>query len=309
MCRKSLRGAGTPPAAPDCEGGAHIYIAGHGEGRWLRVDAIDSKYNCVICQCVLREARLTECCGQNFCDTCLEQSQSQSATCPHCRTENFRSIRNLEKIREVKEFRVRCSHHKKGCEWVGKLEDIQYHLQSDQGCSYAEIKCNNFGFKCSHSRFPLMPHQRKPRVQIECGAKMERRHLTDHQKNKCKFRLYSCEYCGYTDTYDAIAGTGHMRTKKVREEVNHYNECGHYPVKCPNNCETKTIKRKDMNSHRQTCPLEPLDCQFITVGCKSKVLCKDMDAHCQESMQAHLLMVLQANNELTERINKLEKKK
>ena len=63
--------------------------------------------------------------------------------CPYCRTKKFRSMRNLEKIREIKEFRVRCSHHQKGCEWVGKLGD---HLQSDEGCIHAEVKCHNFGF-------------------------------------------------------------------------------------------------------------------------------------------------------------------
>ena len=30
---------------------------------------------------------------------------------------------------------------------MGKLKDIQGHLQPDQGCTYAEIKCQNFGFR------------------------------------------------------------------------------------------------------------------------------------------------------------------
>ena len=270
-----------------CAGGGYDYDF---------VDAIQSKYQCVICQCVLREARLTECCGQNFCDSCLKQSQSQctSNVCPHCRTVKFRSIRNLEKIREINEFRVRCCHHKKGCPWIGKLEDFQGHLRSDQGCIYAEIKCHNFGF-----RFKIT-QARKNFHRVECEEVMERWFLREHHRNKCKLRQYTCQYCGYIDTYDAITGTGRIRNKdsKIGEALNHYRICGNFPVQCPNKCATGTIKRKDMKTHRQTCPLEPLDCQYITVGCKSKILRRDMDLHCQEHVQAHLLMVLKSNNEL-----------
>ena len=136
---------------------------------------------------------------------------------------------------------------------------------------------------------------------------MERRHVTDHQENECQFRQFPCKYCGYTDTYDAIAGTGCIRNKdsKVGKKVNHYDECGHCPVECPNKCPKTAMKRKDMKKHRQTCPLEPLDCQFITVGCTSKILRQEMDHHCQENIQAHLLMLLKSNNELVQKNKEL----
>ena len=122
-----------------CAGGGYDYDF---------VDDIQSKYKCVICQCVLREARLTV--GKTSVirvSNNRSHSVATSNVCPHCRTVKFRSIRNLEKIREINEFRVRCCHHKKGCPWIGKLEDFQGHLRSDQGCIYAEIKCQNFGFR------------------------------------------------------------------------------------------------------------------------------------------------------------------
>ena len=59
---------------------------------------------------------------------------------------------------------------------------------------------------------------------------MERRYLSDHHRNECRLRQYSCQYCGYTDTYDGIAGTGLVRNEdsKVAEGLNHNRICGHY---------------------------------------------------------------------------------
>ena len=80
---------------------------------------------------------------------------------------------------------------------------------------------------------------------------------------------------------------------------NHYDQCEQYPLQCPNKCGAENIKRKDMKTHRETCPLEPLNCPFQQVGCPvSKILRKDMDSHCKDNMQTHLLLVLQSNKEL-----------
>ena len=131
---------------------------------------------------------------------------------------------------------------------------------------------------------------------------MERRLLADHQKNECLYRQYTCQYCGHVDTYDAIAGSGEIRNEggwRRRNPRNHYSQCTQYPLDCPNECGAENIKRKDMKTHRETCPLEPLNCPFQQVGCPvGKILRKDMDSHCKDNMQTHLLLVLQSNKEL-----------
>ena len=108
------------------------------------VDTVSQKYECPICSSVLRDARLTECCGQHYCDSCLREWMSGKGTkrpCPHCRKENFQSMLNKEKIREINELRIRCTNRKKGCKWVGELEALRNHLQSDNGCDYALVQC------------------------------------------------------------------------------------------------------------------------------------------------------------------------
>ena len=222
-----------------------------------------------------------------------------------------------EKIREIDEFRVRCIHGKKGCDWVGKLEAIKRHLES---CDYVEVKCTNYGY----SRPSLQPllyyeslQERYCRVtnpvelvsedgnRKECGAAIEKRYLADHQRNVCKYRQYKCEYCGLTDTYDAIAGTGQIWNKeeilRKRSQGNHYKDCGDYPLECPNKCGEKTIKRKQMKTHRKRCPLEQLDCPFKGVGCDKKLPRKDLGTHTKTSMEAHLLLVVRSHQELAQK--------
>ena len=266
--------------------------------------AIAPKYHCGICHNVLRDARLTECCGQNFCDSCLTEwlkKQGGGKSCPHCRQMSFKSFINKEKIREINEFRIRCTHRKKGCDWVGKLEDIEQHLDGNDGCGYVVVKCTNDRCRDYHV-YLCYP--------ATCGEAIERRYLSDHQKNKCKYRQYTCEYCGHVDTYDAIAGTGMDWGLSVSfdECHNHYDRCDQFPLKCPNKCGEKEIKRKDVDSHRKTCPLEPLDCPFKTVGCKDEISRKDMEHHTQKSVQSHLLLVVQSHQELARKNDELTEK-
>ena len=358
------------------------------------METVPSRYNCNICLKVLRDAQLTVCCGQHYCDTCLEEwlnskVQEGKNTCPH-REENFQSVRNKEKIREINEFKVRCTNKTKGCKWVGELGSLKHHLESDNGCGYVMVTCSShaavsfWGSKCL------------------CEEGMERRHLTHHQENECLYRQYTCQYCGHIDTYDAIAGSAKIRNRgsmimyggnhysqctqypldcpnecgaenikrKDMEEhkeicpleatvcpfnefcdiilrrdiedhkkecdfrpyqcehcghngtylsisgegqfwtqpagCNHYDQCEQYPLQCPNKCGAENIKRKDMKTHRETCPLEPLNCPFQQVGCPvGKILRKDMDSHCKDNMQTHLLLVVQSNKDLARKNEEL----
>ena len=203
---------------------------------------------------------------------------------------------NLEKLREVKELRVYCIHKARGCKWVGELGDVNEHL--DKGCGYVRVQCTN--------KYPG----------FGCEEKMERRDLYEHLKQKCTFRQYACKYCGYEDTYDAIAGRGatyvplpsSILSKCPLGIVNHYDDCAHYPLECPNVCGEAKIKRKDMSAHRDSCELEPLDCPFKYVGCIDKIPHKYMERHASSSMQKHLLLLAKAHEKLSMKVELLSTK-
>ena len=179
---------------------------------------------------------------------------------------------NKEKIREIKKLCIRCPNVKKGCKWEDRLGDIKDHLDSENGCDYVLVECSydayKYSFYCGKGEH------------VVCGVKIERQHLVKHMENECEYRKSTCQYCGYTDTRDAIAGSGKIRKKdsKVTSSSNHHTACDQYPLECVNKCGEKDIKRRDMQSHRNICLLEKISCPFSHY-CKKKILRKDMESH------------------------------
>ena len=268
---------------------------------------------------VLRDPRLVECCGQHYCDLCLNKwiiSKNNEKTCPNCREKVFQSVLNKEKIREINALHVRCSNTRKGCEWEGELQALKEHLELDNGCEYETVCCGKsaqggsphvipspfpvFG-ECSVSLVPTS-HNRQGSLVYSCSAKMERRHLTEHQEKECKYRQYTCDHCGYEDTYEAIAGRRPIYFSRNDSLSNHYDKCHCYPLNCPNKCGEKNIKRKNMRSHRSSCILEPLKCPFHYVGCTERIKRKDMDAHRQQNMEKHLVMLAKSHERLVQKV-------
>ena len=256
------------------------YLFSHPESGGYEYEFVDAvpdsdKYHCAICTKVMRNARLVACCGKHFCDSCLRKwmESARQKICPHCREVGFQDVLNKEKIREINEFRIRCTNSDKGCEWVGELGEVKKHLESDSGCGYVEVKCSAQGCR----------YKKALTILIICGAVMERRHLSSHHETECVYRQYKCQHCGYTDTYDAIAGSGRIMNgySNIAGSGNHYNECAEFPLECPNKCSDNNIRRKDLNTHKDTvCPLEPVKCPYRDYC--SQCLRKDLDSHKKE---------------------------
>ena len=159
---------------------------------------------------------------------------------------------------------------------MGELEKFENHLQSDAGCGYVRVKCSLSAFEGDFS-FGWGGRQK----QVTCGLEVERRFLAVHHE-ECKYRQYRCEHCGYTDTYDAISGSGQFRNQNSKVNLhtgNHYMTCDHFPLECVNKCGEVNIKHKDMRSHRDVCPLEVLTCPFDDFHCKENILRRDMEDH------------------------------
>ena len=223
---------------------------------------VPDRFICNICTKVLCDPHLTVCCGQHFCESCLDHwFKKQKTTCPHCRQENFNHFLNKALKREIDNLEIRCTKQGLGCQWVGELSSLQTHLDSDKGCGYIAVQCSN-----------------------KCGVKMKCKELKAHLGRQCSLRTIQCQYCNYEDTYQTI-------TSK------HYGECPHYPLPCPNKCGTTGIRRADMDYHRSRCELEPVECPFHEAGCKVNVVRKEFDSHMSRNQQNHLLVLLGAYQE------------
>ncbi|XP_044959843.1 uncharacterized protein LOC123410988 [Hordeum vulgare subsp. vulgare] len=116
------------------------------------------------------------------------------------------------------------------------------------------------------------------KTKFHCPDKYENEaRLADH-KAQCSFRPVTCPNEG-------------CRAKvSVRCMQDHDAACLFKILQCEQNCE-KRLLRRDMDRHCVTvCPMRPMKCPF---GCDSSFPEHTLEEHCSESLQQHLLKVLQ----------------
>ena len=172
------------------------------------------------------------------------------------------ALTRITLFKEIRRHHIYCTNKEKGCEWQGELNNINNHLGNRKGCQFKEVKCSN-----------------------ECGKMIQRQYLTSHAETECPRRKVNCQYCHDIGEHQFIEGQ-------------HKEECPKLPLPCPNKCKVRDIPREDMEAHRKECPLEMIQCEYYSVGCKRvKLARKDMENHNKRNMKEHLMMT---NHELTD---------
>lgn len=83
---------------------------------------------CPICCMILRKPYQADCCGNNFCHTCVQQVQTNNTPCPTCREDNFVMFINKGLDRSLKQLKVYCTYREVGCQWRGELGELDRHL-------------------------------------------------------------------------------------------------------------------------------------------------------------------------------------
>ena len=213
----------------------------------------ESDLVCKICHLPGRNSHLSNCCGHTFCRSCidrLKKSTTIANSCPVCRDSEFPVVQNKQIDRAVRSLHVYCTNEKEGCKWKGEINDIVKHLKC---CQYESVECENSG----------------------CDSTVQRQHLKSHMEAGCPYRNVNCQYCDLSGKHWFIAG-------------NHKGECPKVPLPCPNGCEVGTVLRKDVNMHREICNLEVIECEYYDMGCKSKIVRKDIEDHNRENVNEHL---------------------
>lgn len=219
---------------------------------------------CPICLHILREPYQVTCCGKSLCKGCLEQVKPANKSCPLCKQDDYNDFPNKGLQQPLYGMQICCSNKRDGCEWVGELGQLDNHLNvketsegniEHKGCRFAKIKCS------------------------DCSEIIIRDKLQLHKDELCLKRPFSCEYCNNCEsTYEDII-------------YYHWPVCGSYPVKCPNQCNTRP-QRKNFETHvARDCPLTVVGCDFSYVGCEVRVPRKDLADHIEHSLVAHFSML------------------
>ena len=225
------------------------------------VETPSDKYYCPVTFELLTDPRQTsECCGNRLSGAAAEQLEAEGKPCPLCKKAPLKTTMDLCFKREVMELKVYCSKKSAGCEWKGELGELECHLKlkSVEGkCRFVDVQC------------PL-----------ECGKRIQRRHLQDHQSDKCEKRPFNCKYCDYKATYEKVVH-------------NHWPKCERYPEVCPNKCSDEVIERQFLQRHLdEKCQLQEIQCKYSPAGCQAKMTREAMKAHLETKMDEHVIMVL-----------------
>ena len=201
---------------------------------------LSDKYKCVICWMVPRDVHQITCCGKMICHHCLERHKRTSNNCPACRTRGSNTFSDKSRCQEILSLRVYCYYKEHGCLWSGELRTlVRNHAD---GCVFKLIECP------------------------ECKEKVPDKGLGDHLASACVKRMYWCQYCKESGSYEEI-------------QNKHISECPECPIECPNGCKSNKIKRKDIEKHRSVCPEQLIHCCYYQLGCNIMIKNKEKVAH------------------------------
>ena len=121
------------------------------------VHAPPDRLLCKICQLPCREAQQSECCGNIYCKCDIDQLKATTTAqppCPMCRSKDFITHPNLAIDREVQQLMVYCpAKETAGCDWIGKLDDVDKHYSDGKECETECEKCKTIvkhKLLCSH---------------------------------------------------------------------------------------------------------------------------------------------------------------
>ena len=233
------------------------------------IDDVPELLVCGLCKHAANGPSITTCCGELFCKACIASALEEKRPCPSCEEPTFSTFLNSKFEKRIKNLRVHCTMKDRGCQWTGRLEQLDAHLEVETGdCEYVDIECPE-----------------------KCGQQIQKHQLAIHIANECPERDFVCQYCGFKATYDIVSNK-------------HWPECENYAVPCPNRCDIGAVERNMLEDHLNTCPLQVVECDFSYGGCNKKLQRQDMEKHVEESTREHLTLMAAASVRMSQEFEK-----
>jgi ribosomal protein L35 len=211
-------------------------------------------YKCPFCEGIYLNP-VVDSCGHVFCKRCINHFIETHDKCPYSGWKlEEKNIQKIVLIGDILEKQtVFCKNRHFHCEWLGKLSELDAHLNLD--CRRQVVKCPHNG--CENSVF--------------------REDLDDHT-SACEWRIVACSDC-------------HILTPYI-EVKNHQDVCPRFKVCCPQNC-GHHIERQEVDNHIQDiCFNTIISCPYKEIGCFSKVTKKELNDYMTINTNRHNLMLI-----------------
>ena len=143
---------------------------------------------CPVCLLTLRDPHVISCCGNEFCQVCIERVQRNGKPCPLCNEPKFTTFLHKKLVREVNALVVRCPQKELGCEWKGELGQLQSRLIPVPGVTVLSKGCDFVMVECTY----------------QCGAQLRRQLLQEHEMEICPKRLIEMQVASLVHKFEAI---------------------------------------------------------------------------------------------------------
>ena len=157
-------------------------------------------YDYEVCLLTLRDPHIISCCGNEFCQRCIERVQRDGKPCPLCNEPNFTTLLHKKLVREVNALAIRCPQKEQGCEWEGELGQVQQHLNSGAGRDMSK-GCGFIIVACSH----------------QCGAELPRCLLGEHESEACPKRPIEMQIASLVRKFEAVVTENQLLRKELGE--------------------------------------------------------------------------------------------
>ena len=167
------------------------------------VTAPPKSLECPVCLLTFRDPHVISCCGNEFCQLCIERVQRDGKPCPLCNEPNFTTFLHKKLVREVNGLVVRCPQKELGCEWEGELGQVEQHLNpgagpsSSSGCGYVMVECR-----------------------FQCGAHLQRRMVGEHEMESCPKRAIEIQVASLMRKFEVIT----VENKMLKQELSEMKE-------------------------------------------------------------------------------------
>ena len=164
------------------------------------VTAPPKSLECPVCLMTFRDPHVISCCGNEFCQLCIERVQRDGKPCPLCNEPNFTTLLHKKLVREVNGLVVRCPQEELGCEWEGELGQVEQHLNpgdglsSSSGCGYVMVECR-----------------------FQCGAHLHRRMVGEHEMESCPKRPIEMQVASLMRKFEVITTENKMLKQELVE--------------------------------------------------------------------------------------------
>ena len=188
----------------------------------------------------------TECKGvmRNACQT----GEEQNPVCEVCVEEGVPSQSMVKSRNKILELQARCPLATRGCNWNGKMVQVEEHL----------ITCEKFVVNCTNA----------------CNVILPKSELNLHLKSFCEKRPVTCKYC--------------IQYFMYKELINHHLTCLEYQFPCPNNCNMNLKQKRLDSHLDLECPNMVVECPYKKYGCGKEVFRCELEEHKKTNQIQHL---------------------